>query len=127
MKLRRYSQKFQPGHNISCDVLRPYPRCLPPTLFYSHASRPRSAACPASSPSHPCLVCPFSVVAEKGLGFGQGQLFMTNGQLLSRLDPSNPGLPYVYEGFSKWGTTDDWDFCPEFTASAAAAAASSAA
>lgn len=52
---------------------------------------------------------------------------MTNRDLLDNLHASNPRLPYVFDNFAKWGTTNDWDFCPECTASAAAAAAPSAA
>ncbi|CAN0296732.1 unnamed protein product [Pylaiella littoralis] len=53
---------------------------------------------------------PFS---EKYLGMGSGTELLTNSQLMSMFHASNPRLPYVYDRFDKWGTVEDWDFCPE--------------
>eukprot|EP00903_Cladosiphon_okamuranus_P019564 g17994.t1 len=67
---------------------------------------------------------PFS---ERDLGMGTGTDFLTNRDLVSHLHASNPRLPYVFDNFAKWGTVDDWDFCPECTATAAGAAAAAGA
>ncbi|CAB1114279.1 TYR [Ectocarpus sp. CCAP 1310/34] len=50
---------------------------------------------------------------ERMLGLGDGTELLTNSDLVEILHPSNPKLPYVYEGFNKWGTCTDWDPCPE--------------
>ncbi|CAM9998005.1 unnamed protein product, partial [Ectocarpus fasciculatus] len=48
---------------------------------------------------------------EAVLGLGDGTAFMTNERLLELLHPSNPAVPYIYEDFAKWGTSDleQWD------------------
>eukprot|EP00904_Undaria_pinnatifida_P014260 jgi/Undpi1/9965/HiC_scaffold_28.g12419.m1 len=56
---------------------------------------------------------------EKDLGIGEGTEFLTNAQIMSFLHPSNPQLPFLYGTFEKWGTMDNWDFCPECVAPAA--------
>ncbi|CAN0296786.1 unnamed protein product [Pylaiella littoralis] len=53
---------------------------------------------------------------ERMLGFGDGSEFLTNERLLELLHPLNPKVPYLYEGFEKWGTCTDWDPCPECSA-----------
>ncbi|CAM9966345.1 unnamed protein product [Scytosiphon promiscuus] len=50
---------------------------------------------------------------EVMLGLGDGTELLTNANILELLYPSNPQLPYIYEGFGKWGTCTDWDACPE--------------
>lgn len=54
-----------------------------------------------------------SLRSERMLGLGDGSNLLTNADLLEILDPQNPELPYLYEGFQKWGTCSDWDPCPE--------------
>ena len=61
----------------------------------------------------------FPLLAESALGAGQGTEFLTNDDIMHVLHASNPRLPYVFEKFSKWGVTDDWDFCPECLVDAA--------
>lgn len=53
---------------------------------------------------------------------GTGTDFLTNSELMPMLSPSpsDRRLTYVYEKFSSWGTTNDWDFCPECVADASA-------
>lgn len=53
------------------------------------------------------------ICTERMLGLGDGSELLTNADLVELLHPSNPKLPYVYEGFNKWGTCTDWDPCPE--------------
>ena len=54
--------------------------------------------------------------AERDLGMGTGTAYLTNKELVSFLHASNPRLPYVFDNFAKWGTVDDWNFCPNCTA-----------
>ncbi|CAM9521680.1 unnamed protein product [Ascophyllum nodosum] len=61
----------------------------------------------------------FLPFTESALGAGQGTEFLTNDDIMHVLHASNPRLPYVFEKFSKWGVTDDWDFCPECLVDAA--------
>ena len=51
--------------------------------------------------------------AELMLGMGNGTRLLTNAEILELLHPSNPRVTYLYEGFQKWGTCNDWDACPE--------------
>lgn len=60
-----------------------------------------------SSPAYP----------EQMLGLGDNPEKLTNAEVIVLLDPSNPKVPYLYEGFEKWGTCTDWDPCPECVAS----------
>lgn len=48
-------------------------------------------------------------------GLGDSTELLTNADILRLLDPANPNVPYLYEGFTKWGTCTDWDPCPECT------------
>lgn len=49
------------------------------------------------------------------LGMGDSTELLTNAGILELLHPTNPKVPYLYEGFEKWGTCTDWDACPECT------------
>eukprot|EP00903_Cladosiphon_okamuranus_P010576 g10001.t1 len=47
---------------------------------------------------------------EIELGFGESADLLTNAQIQRLMNPSNPGLPYVYDKINTWGDCKEWDF-----------------